>query len=84
VLVAGCLGGIGFTMSIFIATLAFPQPELLAAAKQGVLLASLLAGVIGFVAGRAWIRRMRSTAASEDAAAPGPTPIARANAGEGT
>jgi NhaA family Na+:H+ antiporter len=40
--------GIGFTMSLFVATLAFPgDAELLAAAKVGILLASLLAGVGG-------------------------------------
>lgn len=44
------LGGIGFTMSIFIAELGFAeQPEYLLMAKTGVLLASLLAGVLGFV-----------------------------------
>ena len=44
------LGGIGFTMSIFIAELAFAeQPEFLLMAKTGVLAASLLAGVTGFV-----------------------------------
>lgn len=44
------LGGIGFTMSIFIAELAFAaQPEFLLMAKTGVLAASLLAGVLGFV-----------------------------------
>lgn len=44
------LGGIGFTMSIFIAELAFAtQPEHLLMAKTGVLAASLLAGIIGFV-----------------------------------
>lgn len=44
------LGGIGFTMSIFIAELAYVgQPQLLVYAKTGVLLASLLAGTIGFV-----------------------------------
>ena len=43
------LGGIGFTMSIFIAELGFAaQPEYLLMAKTGVLLASLLAGVVGF------------------------------------
>ncbi len=43
------LGGIGFTMSIFIAELAFAQqPELLLMAKTGVLFASILAGVIGY------------------------------------
>ena len=44
------LGGIGFTMSIFIAELGFAgQEENLLMAKTGVLLASLLAGVVGFV-----------------------------------
>lgn len=66
VLVAGCLGGIGFTMSIFIATLAFPDPILLVAAKQGVLLASLLAGIVGFLAGRAWIGRKRAMPSGAD------------------
>ena len=43
------LGGIGFTMSLFIAGLAFgAQPALLTAAKLGTLLASVLAGAIGF------------------------------------
>lgn len=49
------LGGIGFTMSIFIAELGFAtQPEYLLMAKTGVLAASLLAGVIGFV----WLWRL--------------------------
>lgn len=44
------LGGIGFTMSIFIAELGFAgQPEYLLLAKTGVLAASLLAGALGFV-----------------------------------
>lgn len=44
------LGGIGFTMSIFIAELGFAnQPEYLLMAKTGVLAASLLAGLSGFV-----------------------------------
>ena len=44
------LAGIGFTMSIFIAELGFAnQPEYLLMAKTGVLTASLLAGLIGFV-----------------------------------
>ena len=45
-----CLGGIGFTMSIFIAGLAFPaSPALLDSAKVGILAASFLAGVIGWM-----------------------------------
>jgi NhaA family Na+:H+ antiporter len=44
------LGGIGFTMSIFIAELGFAhQPELLLMAKTGILFASLIAGMAGFV-----------------------------------
>jgi Na+:H+ antiporter, NhaA family len=43
------LAGIGFTMSLFIASAAFPQPALLALAKIDILLASLLAAVIGIV-----------------------------------
>ena len=52
IVLIGCLGGIGFTMSIFIATLAFPDPALLAAAKLAVLAASVLAGATAFLVGR--------------------------------
>ena len=45
---AGLLGGIGFTMSIFIANLAFPGDAAeINAAKMAILAASLLAGVLG-------------------------------------
>lgn len=44
------LGGIGFTMALFIANLAFAgRPELLEAAKLGILGASLLAGITGWL-----------------------------------
>ncbi|HEV7990748.1 MAG TPA: Na+/H+ antiporter NhaA [Gemmatimonadaceae bacterium] len=46
---AGWLGGIGFTMSLFVAALAFRSPEVLNVAKLGILAASVTAGVIGFV-----------------------------------
>ncbi|MEN4046077.1 MULTISPECIES: Na+/H+ antiporter NhaA [Sulfurimonas] len=47
------LGGIGFTMSIFVADLAFAgNSTLIFQAKTGILLASLLAGFLGFV----WLR----------------------------
>jgi NhaA family Na+:H+ antiporter len=43
---AGMLAGIGFTMALFIANLAFDGPAL-ESAKFGILLASLIAGVAG-------------------------------------
>ena len=46
---AGVLAGIGFTMSLFIASLAFVRPEVLATAKLSILIASLLAGVAGML-----------------------------------
>jgi Na+:H+ antiporter, NhaA family len=46
---AGFLGGIGFTMSIFIALLAFSNPDIIQSAKMSILLSSLLAGATGFV-----------------------------------
>jgi NhaA family Na+:H+ antiporter len=47
---AGILGGIGFTMSIFITNLAFAgNDEAINASKMAVLLASLTAGSIGFL-----------------------------------
>jgi NhaA family Na+:H+ antiporter len=46
----GCLAGIGFTMSLFIAGLAFPgQPELLDPAKLGILLGSVISAVLGSI-----------------------------------
>jgi NhaA family Na+:H+ antiporter len=53
----GLLAGIGFTMSIFIAMLAFADESLLAAAKLGVLLGSLTAAVLGLAWGAVLIRR---------------------------
>jgi NhaA family Na+:H+ antiporter len=44
---AGFLGGIGFTMSIFIALLAFDNPEIVQSSKIGILLSSFLAGTVG-------------------------------------
>ncbi|SHF39883.1 sodium/proton antiporter, NhaA family (TC 2.A.33.1.1) [Modicisalibacter ilicicola DSM 19980] len=41
------LAGIGFTMSLFIAGLAFDDPAALTAARQGVLLASAIAALVG-------------------------------------
>ena len=46
---AGMLGGIGFTMSLFVAGLAFGEGDLLEASKVGVMIASLVAGVSGWL-----------------------------------
>jgi len=45
---ASCLAGIGFTMSIFIDELAFKDPSIIDEAKVGVLMASLIAGILGY------------------------------------
>jgi NhaA family Na+:H+ antiporter len=56
----GCawLGGIGFTMSLFIATLAFEGTDLLDSAKVGVLGGSILAGIVGTIVLRLGIRAL--------------------------
>lgn len=46
---AGMLGGIGFTMSIFISLLAFNNPLLVDHAKISVMIASLVSGLAGFL-----------------------------------
>jgi len=50
--VLGVVAGVGFTMALFIAQLAFTDPRLLAAAKLGVLTASGVAAVLGLIIGR--------------------------------
>jgi NhaA family Na+:H+ antiporter len=55
----GLLAGIGFTMSIFIAMLAFTDERLLNAAKLGVLSGSLLAALLGLAWGAIYIRGLR-------------------------
>lgn len=57
VTLVGLLAGIGFTMSIFIATLAFTDPALLGAAKLGVLTASIVAACLGLAWGFVRMRR---------------------------
>ena len=57
----GLLAGIGFTMSIFIAMLAFTDEAMLGAAKLGVLLGSLVAAVLGLAWGVVYRRTNRTT-----------------------
>ena len=61
---AGLLGGIGFTMSIFITNLAFTgRTDVINSSKMAILLASLTAGIIGFL----WLRILgQRTAADHD------------------
>lgn len=49
ILGVGMLGGIGFTMSIFITLLAFDDQAHITASKIAIMAASLIAAVIGFV-----------------------------------
>jgi NhaA family Na+:H+ antiporter len=57
---AGALGGIGFTMSLFIADVAFPESADHAAARIAIFLASLTAGALGVL-----ILRTRPTPLAE-------------------
>ena len=43
------LGGLGFTMSLFIANLAYIDENLVAAAKMGVIIGSLVTGLFGYL-----------------------------------
>ena len=57
ILSAGVLGGIGFTMSIFITLLAFDDVSLINSSKLAVMIASLCAGVVGFIALKSTLSR---------------------------
>ncbi|MBS1714006.1 MAG: Na+/H+ antiporter NhaA [Armatimonadetes bacterium] len=57
---AGFLGGIGFTMAVFISGLAFPDPARLETAKAAVLAASMVSGVLGYALIRARLGRPRT------------------------
>jgi Na+:H+ antiporter, NhaA family len=60
------VAGIGFTVSLFVAALAFDDPELVSAAKIGVLVSSLLASVIGAIVLIAYDRPPRSVPPSAE------------------
>ena len=53
----GFLGGIGFTMSIFITLLAFDNSQIINNSKFMILIASLISGLIGFV----WLKKSFKT-----------------------
>ena len=55
------LGGVGFTMVIFIANLAFSDPAIISYAKTAIILASLICGLLGFLV----LRRVTNTASSD-------------------
>lgn len=60
---AGLLGGIGFTMSIFITNLAFAgETAVINASKMAILLASLTAGTIGYL----WLKLLGKPVATDD------------------
>jgi NhaA family Na+:H+ antiporter len=60
--VVGIVGGIGFTMSLFIANLAFPPGPLLETSKLAILCGSALAGVLSLLVGA---RILKSNAAGD-------------------
>jgi len=51
--VLGLAAGIGFTMALFIASLAFSQPKHLETAKLAILVASAVSGIAAYLIGRA-------------------------------
>lgn len=53
------LAGVGFTMSLFISSLAFNNPEFVEQAKYGILIASILAGLSGYL----YLKRISKQAA---------------------
>jgi NhaA family Na+:H+ antiporter len=54
IIATGFLGAIGFTMSLFIAGLAFNDADTVMQAKVGVLFASIIASLIGYF----WLLRL--------------------------
>ncbi len=59
---AGFLAGIGFTMSIFITLLAFDNADTVNNSKIAIIIASVVAGIIGFL----WLKQTLKTPIEED------------------
>ena len=57
---AGMLGGIGFTMSMFITLLAFESPEIIVASKIAIMVASVAAAILGII----WLKMVTKEAVS--------------------
>jgi Na+:H+ antiporter, NhaA family len=60
---AGILGGIGFTMSIFITLLAFDNADVVNNSKIAILIASFISGIIGFIFLKLTLKKSKSDAA---------------------
>lgn len=65
--VLGVVAGVGFTMALFIAQLAFTHESLLAAAKLGVLVASGCAAILGLILGRLLLKPVGKSGAAQTA-----------------
>lgn len=66
-LVLGAVAGVGFTMALFVAQLAFTDPKLLSAAKLGVLVASGAAAMVALALGRVLLTTAKLEGAAETA-----------------
>jgi NhaA family Na+:H+ antiporter len=67
VVVVGAVGGIGFTMSLFVAGLAFPPGPSLETAKLAVMVASATAGIGGLTLGALALPRSIASGAAQSA-----------------
>ena len=65
--VLGVVAGVGFTMALFVAQLAFSDPRALAAAKVGVLSASSLAAIFALILGRILLVPVETSGAARSA-----------------
>ena len=62
-----CLTGVGFTMSLFIGTLAFDDASLLNGVKLGVLMGSIASGILGYTLLRVFSKKDSANESDSDA-----------------